>query len=76
MALKSYKPTTPGQRGLVLLSVDPDTLGNSIKWEPSRGGQLFPHLYGSLGVSDIIRADVLELDTFDKHIFPDDILEG
>jgi uncharacterized protein (DUF952 family) len=35
-----------GQTGLVLLAVDPDKLGPALKWEPSRGGLLFPHLYG------------------------------
>ena len=65
-----------GQKGLVLLSVDPDILGNSIRWEPSRGGQLFPHLYGGLEVSDVIRAESLELNDFDEHIFPDDIPEA
>ena len=36
------------QQGLVLVAVDADRLGDALKWEPSRGGQLFPHLYGSL----------------------------
>ena len=37
-----------GQTGLVLLQIDVEALGGAIKWEPSRGGQLFPHLYGAL----------------------------
>jgi len=37
-----------GQAGLVLLRIDADRLGAALKWEPSRGGQLFPHLYGPL----------------------------
>ena len=37
-----------GQAGLVLLRVDAAALGAALKWEPSRGGQLFPHLYGAL----------------------------
>jgi uncharacterized protein (DUF952 family) len=37
-----------GQAGLVLLRIDADRLGDALKWEPSRGGQLFPHLYGAL----------------------------
>ncbi len=32
-----------GQRDLVLVSVDADALGDMLKWEPSRGGALFPH---------------------------------
>jgi uncharacterized protein (DUF952 family) len=39
-----------GQDGLVLVAVDADSLGEALKWEPSRGGQLFPHLYGALPV--------------------------
>jgi uncharacterized protein (DUF952 family) len=40
-----------GQRDLVLLAVDPKDLGARLRWEPSRGGDLFPHLYGELAVS-------------------------
>jgi uncharacterized protein (DUF952 family) len=37
-----------GQSGLVLVTLETDSLGEGVKWEPSRGGQLFPHLYGPL----------------------------
>jgi uncharacterized protein (DUF952 family) len=37
-----------GQAGLVVLAVDADRLGEALKWEPSRGGDLFPHLYEAL----------------------------
>ena len=37
-----------GQVGLVLLRIDADRLGAALRWEPSRGGQLFPHLYDAL----------------------------
>jgi uncharacterized protein (DUF952 family) len=37
-----------GQAGLVLLRIDAAALGGALKWEPSRGGALFPHLYGPL----------------------------
>jgi uncharacterized protein (DUF952 family) len=40
-----------GQRDLVLVAVDPDALGAALRWEPSRGGALFPHLYGELPVA-------------------------
>ncbi|MFC7332493.1 DUF952 domain-containing protein [Rhodocista pekingensis] len=50
-----------GQPGLVLLTVDPVPLGDALKWEPSRGGQLFPHLYGALPVSAVLRADPMPL---------------
>ena len=37
-----------GQSGLVLVTVDLARLGDALKWEPSRGGDLFPHLYAPL----------------------------
>jgi uncharacterized protein (DUF952 family) len=40
-----------GQRDLVLVALDPADLGAGLRWEPSRGGDLFPHLYGELPVS-------------------------
>jgi uncharacterized protein (DUF952 family) len=36
------------QPGLVVLEVEGDDLGDALRWEPSRGGELFPHLYGAL----------------------------
>lgn len=42
-----------GEDGLEILALDPDTLGDALKWEPSRGGALFPHLYRALNLSDI-----------------------
>lgn len=52
-----------GQDGLVLLSVDAGALGAALKWEPSRGGALFPHLYGALPVGAVTRVDDLPLET-------------
>jgi uncharacterized protein (DUF952 family) len=37
-----------GQSGLMLIAIDGDVLGAALKWEPSRGGDLFPHLYAPL----------------------------
>jgi len=51
-----------GQSDLVLLTIDADQLGEALKWEPSRGGALFPHLYGALPVTAVIEARDLELD--------------
>lgn len=62
------------QAGLVLLSVDPDRLREgALKWEISRGGQLFPHLYGSLPVDAVVRVDPLLLDADGFHEFPPDL---
>lgn len=59
-----------GQTGLVLLSVDPDAVGTALKWEPSRGGALFPHLYGVLPLSAVKQVDDLPLGDDGRHIFP------
>jgi len=48
-----------GQRDLVLVSVDAAALGDALKWEPSRGGALFPHLYGPLDLKAVRRAEPL-----------------
>ena len=40
-----------GQRDLVLVEVDLTALGDTLIWEPSRGGALFPHIYGPLPVA-------------------------
>jgi uncharacterized protein (DUF952 family) len=60
-----------GQDGLILLSVDDDALGDILKWEASRGGALFPHLYGELPLSAVRKSDALNLGADGKHIFPD-----
>jgi uncharacterized protein (DUF952 family) len=59
-----------GQRDLVLVAVDADVLGERLKWEPSRGGALFPHLYGELPLKAVLRVDALPLDSAGGHIFP------
>ena len=43
-----------GQTGLWLAAVDLDALGETVKWEPSRGGDLFPHLYALLPLDAVI----------------------
>lgn len=42
-----------GRDGLVVLEIEADDLGAGLRWEPSRGGQLFPHLYGPLDVAHV-----------------------
>lgn len=59
-----------GQDGLVLLTVDAAVLGEALKWEPSRGGQLFPHLYGPLPRAAVRRVDDLPLGPDGRHRFP------
>ena len=59
-----------GQTDLVLLTVDASSLGDALKWETARGGQLFPHLYGDLYFDALIRCDPLPLGPDGVHIFP------
>ena len=59
-----------GQNDLVLLHVEADTLGDALKWEPSRGGALFPHLYDNLRLKHVTRVDPLPLGRDGRHIFP------
>jgi uncharacterized protein (DUF952 family) len=44
-----------GERDLVVLEVDSVSLGDELKWEASRGGALFPHLYGDLPLTTVLR---------------------
>jgi uncharacterized protein (DUF952 family) len=43
-----------GQTGLWLVAVDLEALGDAVKWEESRGGALFPHIYGVLTLDEVI----------------------
>jgi uncharacterized protein (DUF952 family) len=60
-----------GQRDLVLIGVDEAALGDGLKWEPSRGGDLFPHLYGELDLKAARTVTPLPLDASGRHVFPD-----
>jgi|SRR5579863_5338123 len=59
-----------GQRDLVLVAVDAEKLGAALKWETSRGGALFPHLYGTLRTRDTLWVKPLPVGAGGKHIFP------
>ena len=59
-----------GQRDLVLLRVDAGRLGDRLKWEQSRGGALFPHLYGDLALAAVTRTDPLPVGANGRHVFP------
>ena len=63
-----------GQSGLVLLAVDPEALGAALKWEPSRRGVAFPHLYGALPVAALRGVWELPLGPESRHLFPAGIL--
>ncbi len=59
-----------GQDDLVLLAVDPQALGEALRWEPSRRGELFPHLYGVLRPEAVIWQAPLRLGPDGRHAFP------
>lgn len=60
-----------GQDGLLLVAVDGDKLGVALKWETSRGGALFPHLYGTLPLSAALWAKPMPLGRDGRHQLPD-----
>jgi uncharacterized protein (DUF952 family) len=60
-----------GQTDLVLVAVEADRLGAALRFEPSRGGDLFPHLYGPLELHHVLWVKSLPLDAAGRHVFPD-----
>lgn len=59
-----------GQDGLLLVAVDGSVLGDALKWEPSRGGALFPHLYAPLPLSAVLWAKPMPLGPDGRHQIP------
>ena len=59
-----------GRDGLVLAAVDSDSVDDALKWEPSRGGALFPHYYGPMTLAHVTWCQPLPLEG-DAHRFPD-----
>jgi uncharacterized protein (DUF952 family) len=59
-----------GQGDLLLVSVDGDKLGAALKWEASRGGALFPHLYGELALAAVTKVAPLPLTANGRHALP------
>ena len=49
-----------GQADLVVLTIEADTLGPALRWEPSRGGALFPHLYAPLEVTCVVAVEAMD----------------
>ena len=74
-----------GQAGLRLLAVEADRLGAALKWEVSRGGELFPHLHGPLRMADAAWVRALPLGpgpesgpgsgpgSESAHLFPEEV---
>jgi uncharacterized protein (DUF952 family) len=60
-----------GQADLVLVAVDADALGQKLRYEPSRGGGLFPHLYDVLPLTAVRWVEPLPLGADGGHAFPE-----
>ena len=59
-----------GQHGLLLITIDGEKLGPPLRWEPSRGGELFPHVYGVIPMEAVEQVDPLPLGEDGTHQFP------
>ncbi|GLS29259.1 Uncharacterized conserved protein, DUF952 family [Mesorhizobium albiziae] len=59
-----------GQTGLLLVAIDAEKLGGALKYEPSRGGALFPHLYAPLDMAAVRWVKPLPLNAAGDHQFP------
>ena len=59
-----------GQDDLHVVAVDLDALGDAVKWEESRGGQLFPHIYAALPLSAVVAYSPLERDDAGRVALP------
>lgn len=59
-----------GAADLQIVAVDAGALGEALRWEPSRGGDLFPHLYAPLPLDAVRWTADLPLDAAGRHVFP------
>ncbi len=59
-----------GREDLMLVSIDGSCLGDSLKWEESRGGAVFPHVYGEIPMTAVLKAERLPLGVDGIHQFP------
>ena len=59
-----------GQTGLLLIVIDGQRLGDALKYEPSRGGALFPHLYGPLDLTAVMWVKQLPVGSNGNHVLP------
>ena len=60
-----------GQAGLLLIEVDADALGKALRWEASRNGDLFPHLYGRLDLGAVVSVRELHERSDGSHEIPE-----
>ncbi len=60
-----------GQGDLLLIAVEADALGPDLRYEPSRGGDLFPHVHGPLPLAAVRWVKPLPLGPDGRHVFPE-----
>jgi uncharacterized protein (DUF952 family) len=60
-----------GRTDLILAAIDADGLADGLKYEPSRGGALFPHLYRPLPMTAVVWVKPLRLGPDGAHVFPE-----
>ena len=61
----------PGERGLMVLDVDREELKSPLKNEPSRSGEIYPHIYGMLNADAVVRERALEVGADGLHFLAD-----
>ena len=61
-----------GRSDLLLLTVDLSRFGDDLVWEPSRGGDLFPHLYAPLPVAAVMASRTFSVTADGEMAFEDD----
>jgi uncharacterized protein (DUF952 family) len=62
-----------GEADLVLAAIDAERLGEALRYEASRGGDLFPHLFAPLDLAAVLWVKPLPLGTDGRHVFPDEL---
>lgn len=60
----------PDQSGLWLAAIDLAALGDAVRWEPARDGDLFPHVHGQLGLAAVIAYGPMERDPDGGIVLP------
>ncbi|AWN41944.1 DUF952 domain-containing protein [Methylobacterium durans] len=62
-----------GQDDLLLIAIEADDLGEALRYEPSRGGELFPHLYAELPLSAVRAVHPILLGADGDYVFPGEV---
>lgn len=70
-SLETARRYFSGVEGLLLVAVDAGALGQALRFEPSRGGDLFPHLYADLPLDAVLWEKPLPLGEDGEHVFPE-----